>query len=78
MSTKRGGGGGGIIETELHAAAGMPDRPEKMAAGIPMGRPGLPGEVAECVGWLVSPGAAYVTGIAVPVSGGPVPARPSS
>lgn len=41
-----------------------------MAAGIPMGRPGLPGEVAECVGWLVSPGAAYVTGVVVPVSGG--------
>lgn len=60
----------GLIETELHAAAGMPDRAEKMAAGIPMGRPGLPSEVAECVGWLVSPGAAYVTGVVVPVSGG--------
>lgn len=60
----------GLIETDLHAAAGSPDRTERLAPTIPMGRAGLPNEVAECASWLVSPAAAYVTGAVVPVSGG--------
>jgi len=60
----------GLIETELHAAAGRPDRVEKMTASIPMGRAGSPEEVAQCVSWLVSSAAAYVTAAIVPVSGG--------
>ncbi|SDG41654.1 glucose 1-dehydrogenase [Paraburkholderia phenazinium] len=60
----------GLIETDLHAAAGKPDRTAKMASSIPIGRAGLPDEIAECVSWLVSPAAAYITGAIVPVSGG--------
>jgi NAD(P)-dependent dehydrogenase (short-subunit alcohol dehydrogenase family) len=60
----------GLIETDLHAAAGEPDRPKRMAAGIPLARPGLPEEVAEAIVWLLSPAAAFITGVILPVSGG--------
>ncbi|MDO9706934.1 SDR family oxidoreductase [Paracraurococcus lichenis] len=60
----------GLIETELHAAAGMPDRVARMSPGVPMARAGSAEEVAEAVLWLLSDGASYVTGALVPVSGG--------
>ncbi len=60
----------GLIETQLHAAAGEPGRTARMAASVPLGRAGLPQEIAQCVAWLVSPAASYVTGAIVPVSGG--------
>lgn len=60
----------GLIDTELHAAAGMPDRVERMAPTVPMTRTGTAAEVADCVRFLVSPAAAYVTGAVLPVSGG--------
>jgi NAD(P)-dependent dehydrogenase (short-subunit alcohol dehydrogenase family) len=60
----------GLIETELHAAAGKPERSALMAPGIPVGRAGLPEEVADCVGWLASEAASYVTAAIIPVSGG--------
>lgn len=60
----------GLIDTDLHAAAGRPDRVAQMAPGIPIARAGLPSEVADCVAWLASPAASYVTGAIVPVSGG--------
>lgn len=52
------------------ATAGAPDRPARMAPGIPMRRSGTPEEVAEAVLWLLSPAAAYVTGTIVEVGGG--------
>jgi NAD(P)-dependent dehydrogenase (short-subunit alcohol dehydrogenase family) len=60
----------GLIETGLHAAAGAPDRLQRLAPGIPMGRPGTAEEVAETVLWLISPAASYITGAIIPVGGG--------
>ena len=60
----------GLIETELHARAGAPDRVARMTPGVPMARSGSPEEVAEAVLWLLSPAASYITGVILPVSGG--------
>ena len=59
----------GLIETDLHARAGLPDRVARLTAGVPMGRAGSAEEVAEAVLWLASDAAAYVSGAIVPVSG---------
>jgi NAD(P)-dependent dehydrogenase (short-subunit alcohol dehydrogenase family) len=60
----------GLIETELHARAGLPDRLTRLASGVPMGRAGSAQEVATAVLWLLSPEASYMTGVIMPVSGG--------
>ncbi|WAH61237.1 SDR family oxidoreductase [Pseudomonas silvicola] len=60
----------GIIDTDLHADAGKPDRAEQLGASVPLARPGQPAEVADCVVWLASAAAAYVTGAIIPVAGG--------
>ena len=60
----------GLIETDLHARAGLPDRLTRLVGGVPMGRTGSAEEVAEAVLWLASDGASYITGIIVPISGG--------
>ena len=60
----------GIIETDLHAAAGAPDRAQRLAGTIPMQRPGTAAEVGAAVSWLLSPAASYVTGAVLDVSGG--------
>ncbi len=52
----------GLVETELHAANGAPDRPVRLAKTIPMQRAGLPIEIAEGVVWLLSAAASYTTG----------------
>ncbi|WP_407924373.1 SDR family oxidoreductase [Actinokineospora pegani] len=60
----------GVVHSELHAAAGMPDRPARLVPRVPLGRAGQPHEVADAVSWLLGSGAAFVTGAVVPVSGG--------
>ncbi|WP_115787258.1 SDR family oxidoreductase [Arthrobacter silvisoli] len=60
----------GSTNTGLHAAAGMPDRIERLNPLIPMGRAAQPEEVAAAVVWLMSDDAAYITGAVLPVSGG--------
>ena len=60
----------GLIETDLHADNGAPDRLQRLNSSIPMRRPGTPAEVAEAVVWLLSPAASYVTGSILEVGGG--------
>lgn len=60
----------GLIETELHAAAGDPDRPRRMSVEVPLGRAGTPEEVATAVRWLLSEEASFVTGTVVGIGGG--------
>jgi NAD(P)-dependent dehydrogenase (short-subunit alcohol dehydrogenase family) len=59
----------GLIETDLHADNGAPDRLERMAPSIPMKRAGTAKEVAQAVVWLLSE-AGYVTGSILEVGGG--------
>ncbi len=60
----------GIIQTEIHATSGDPDRPTKLAGQIPLGRPGEPDEIAAAIAWLLSPEASYTTGAILRVAGG--------
>jgi NAD(P)-dependent dehydrogenase (short-subunit alcohol dehydrogenase family) len=60
----------GLIETDLHAANGDPDRPQRMAPSIPMQRPGTADEVSSGVLWLLSEAASYVTGTILEIGGG--------
>jgi NAD(P)-dependent dehydrogenase (short-subunit alcohol dehydrogenase family) len=59
-----------VIDTDIHADAGQPDRVQHVAAEIPMQRVGQPGEIAAAVAWLCSEGASYVSGAIVDVGGG--------
>ena len=60
----------GIIDTDIHASGGIPDRAKTMAPMIPMLRPGSADEVAQTIVWLLSDSASYVTGANVDVTGG--------
>jgi NAD(P)-dependent dehydrogenase (short-subunit alcohol dehydrogenase family) len=60
----------GLIETDLHAANGAPDRPQRLSSTIPIQRPGTPDEVAGGVVWLLSKAASYVTGTILEIGGG--------
>lgn len=60
----------GIIETEIHASGGQPDRARQMAPQVPMQRAGTAQEVAQAILWLMSDAASYTTGAVVDVTGG--------
>jgi NAD(P)-dependent dehydrogenase (short-subunit alcohol dehydrogenase family) len=60
----------GLVDTDLHAAAGEPGRPDRIRPTVPMQRSGTVDEVAAAVVWLLSPDASYTTGASVAVSGG--------
>jgi len=60
----------GIIETEIHASGGLPDRAREMAPLVPMQRAGSAEEVAEAVVWLLSDASSYTTGAVLDVTGG--------
>ena len=60
----------GLIETEIHASGGLPDRVRQLAHLVPMQRGGSAEEVAEAIVWLLSPQASYTTMSLIEVSGG--------
>lgn len=60
----------GIIDTEIHASGGLPDRAQQSAALIPMRRPGTAEEIANAIVWLLSREASYTTGAILDVTGG--------
>ena len=60
----------GVIDTDIHASGGQPDRAREIAPEIPMRRAGKPEEIARAIVWLCSDEASYVTGALLDVSGG--------
>ncbi len=60
----------GLIDTDIHAAAGKPDRVAALAPSVPLRRAGTPEETARPILWLLSDEAAYVTGAILRIAGG--------
>jgi NAD(P)-dependent dehydrogenase (short-subunit alcohol dehydrogenase family) len=60
----------GMIETEIHASAGVGDRLERIRPTVPMKRIGTPAEVAAAIVWLLSDEASYVTAALLDIGGG--------
>ncbi len=60
----------GLIETDIHASGGLPERVRDLAHQVPMQRGGTADEVAQAIVWLLSAEASYTTMSLVDVSGG--------
>ncbi|MCV3239067.1 SDR family oxidoreductase [Mesorhizobium sp. ZC-5] len=60
----------GIIDTEIHASGGQPDRIAAMRDFVPMKREGTADEIARTILWLLSNEASYITGALLNASGG--------
>ena len=60
----------GLIDTEIHASGGEPDRAHRLSQSVPMQRVGTAEEIANAIVWLMSDAASYVTGSILDVSGG--------
>jgi NAD(P)-dependent dehydrogenase (short-subunit alcohol dehydrogenase family) len=60
----------GLIETEIHASGGLPDRVRDLQHLVPMQRGGTALEVAQAIVWLLSDAASYTTMSLLDVSGG--------
>ncbi len=60
----------GLVRTDIHAAAGEPGRPERVAPTVPLGRAGEPEEIAEAIAWLLGDACPFVTGATLRVAGG--------
>ncbi|HSX92368.1 MAG TPA: SDR family oxidoreductase [Hydrogenophaga sp.] len=59
----------GLIDTDIHASGGRPDRLRELAPQIPMQRGGQADEVAGLIVWLLSDAASYTTMSLIDVSG---------
>ena len=60
----------GLIDTEIHASGGEPDRAHRLSHAVPMKRVGTAHEIANAIVWLMSDDASYVTSAILDVSGG--------
>jgi len=60
----------GIVDTDIHASGGQPERALQLAASIPMQRAATAQEVAQSIVWLLSDQSSYTTGALLDVSGG--------
>jgi NAD(P)-dependent dehydrogenase (short-subunit alcohol dehydrogenase family) len=60
----------GLIDTEIHASGGEPDRAHRLSHTVPMKRVGTADEIANAIVWLMSNDASYVTSAILDVSGG--------
>jgi NAD(P)-dependent dehydrogenase (short-subunit alcohol dehydrogenase family) len=60
----------GLIDTEIHASGGEPDRAQRLSHMVPMKRVGTADEIANAIVWLMSDDASYVTSAILDVSGG--------
>jgi NAD(P)-dependent dehydrogenase (short-subunit alcohol dehydrogenase family) len=60
----------GLIDTEIHASGGLPDRAKQLAPTVPMQRTGSAEEVAQAIVWLLSDASSYTTGSVIDVTGG--------
>ena len=60
----------GLIDTEIHASGGEPDRAHRLSHMVPMKRIGTADEIANAIVWLMSDEASYVTSAILDVSGG--------
>lgn len=60
----------GVIDTDIHASGGQPDRAWRLAPNIPMQRPGTAQEIANAILWLLGDEASYATGAVLDVGGG--------
>jgi NAD(P)-dependent dehydrogenase (short-subunit alcohol dehydrogenase family) len=60
----------GIIDTDIHASGGQPDRAAQTAPMVPMQRAGSAMEVAQAIVWLLSDESSYSTGAVLDVTGG--------
>ena len=60
----------GIIDTDIHASGGLPERARELAPQVPMQRAGSADEVATAIVWLLSDEASYTTGALLDVTGG--------
>lgn len=60
----------GLIDTEIHASGGLPNRAFDLAPTVPMKRTGTADEIAHAIVWLLSPEASYTTAALLDVTGG--------
>lgn len=60
----------GLVDTEIHASGGQPDRAERLRPLIPLQRIGTAPEMAGVIAFLCSDAASYLCGALIDVSGG--------
>lgn len=60
----------GLIDTEIHAVAGSPDRAFTLGKQMPLRRAGTTDEVGEAIIWLLDDASSYVSGSILDVAGG--------